>query len=235
MKTIGVAVLMCFAFATGCSSMKKGNEAYTEYGFMKNLEYQGKKQLSEPLFKLENGSLSEKSIRNLLKSRVKIPAKVSVAVVRLNMNSSYERRPLNEQISKGFYSRKNWGKRVQAVMPVPDILVNHPVTLEGLRSTAALMRADLLLIVSPKNSVDWQLNIFEENKAKAYTNLDVLLLDTRTGAVPFTFIASEMAEIPKKNNDYSNQEMMQRAMLESEKKAYTSLLPPVQDFINTVL
>ena len=234
MRLLMALAVLGLSITTGCASMK-GKDAYTDYAFMRDGQYKEKKALKRPLIKLKDGRLSDESIQALLKSRVVAPAKVNVAVVRLKNYEGFELRPLDDQVSEKFYTRKNWGPRVQSVMPVPEILLQNHVTLDNLRSTAALMRADLLIIISPTNAVDSRFSLFDETKAKARTNLDVLLMDVRTGAIPFTYIASEQAEIPKDRKDYSTTELMQRAILESEKKAHLALMAPITDFINTAL
>ncbi len=213
-----------------CSSMQK------DYGYMNSQAYQSRQALKTgALVSDENGHLNEDSIQKLLESKIKIPKRVTLAVVRLNDSSqNYDFTPLDKEIAKDFYNLKNWGPRVQSVVHVPNIMLPHPMSLKGLRSVAALLQADMVLVISPQSVMDWELRVLDENQAKSFTHLDVLLMDTRTGAIPYTFMAAKSAEVRKVASDYTNQEMMDRAKHLSEKKAYLEMQPQVMQFLNTV-
>ncbi|AYF43759.1 hypothetical protein BALOs_0749 [Halobacteriovorax sp. BALOs_7] len=173
--------------------------------------------------------LSEKDIQRLLSSRVKINKKVNIAVTRLNSNNDFQR--IDEEVAQRLYKRRNWGAKAQSIIPMPQLLIESPISLSNLRRSAVLLQADLLVVIAPRSVVDWDFNFFEDNTAKATTSLEVILLDIRTGVVPFTSIITETVELKKINNDYSNEEMLERARIESEKKALFQVSGQVAGFL----
>ena len=224
------SLVVLFLFQVGCSSIQK------DYSYMNKSTYQNKRQLQGgSLVKDDKGGLTEASIKNLLESRIKMPKKISLAVFRLgNSQQEFDFEPLDDEIATEFYQHSNWGKRVQSVIPVPSIMLPSNVSMKSMRDAAALLQADALLVITPNTQMDWRLRVLDENEAKAFTHFEVLLIDTRTGAIPYTFMASRSAKVIKGKSDYSNQEMMNRAKFLSEKKAYLSLRPKVRAFLNTV-
>lgn len=114
-------------------------------------------------------------------------------------------------------------------------MLAKPVTLTSLRQAAVLLQADALLIVKPMSYGDYKFQIFDDNKAKGVTSLEVLLLDTRTSVVPFTSVITETAELTKAKADYSDHELMARAKMASEAKALLQVAPAVQKFISQAM
>jgi hypothetical protein len=124
---------------------------------------------------------------------------------------------------------------VQSIIPVPQVMIAKPATLTSLRQAAVLLQADALLIVKPISYSDWRFQWFEADTAKGITSLEVLLLDTRTGVVPYTAVVTETAEISQIGSDYSQMELLSRAKKSSETKALSQVAPAVQKFLSKTL
>ena len=224
-----------------CASVHKNGSV------MNTKDYQARKQLSQSLLTVGGGGFwgspeneaareqVEAKIGQLLDGRIPIRNKVNLAVVRLGGTLSDDQyQPLDQEVANKFYDSSQWGPRVITVTPVPDLLLSGQSDFQSLRRSAALLQADMLLIISPNSKADWKFNMVQENRAKAVTHLDVLLMDVRTGTFPFTAIALEQVELKKQEDDYSNNELMVRAKAASEKKAYLSLIPKVQGFFQSI-
>lgn len=221
MKII-VSLAVLFALMS-CSSVKK------DYGYMGNVTYKSKPKLKKSL--IDPGKeLSEKDIQKILNSRVKLKKNLNIAVTRLTLNNDFQR--IDDDIAKKLYLRKNWGRKAQSIIPVPQLLIEAPINLSSLRRSAVLLQADLLVVIAPRSIADWEYNFFDENTAKATTSLEIIVLDIRTGVVPFTSIITESVELKKVNNDYSNEEMIERARSESEKKALFQVSEQVAGFLS---
>ncbi|WP_413560804.1 hypothetical protein [Bdellovibrio sp. HCB209] len=198
-------------------------------------EYKSRPTLS---LSLTTGSepLTEAAIHKLLSSKVSLPKKIQLAIVRItDSKDALAFQTIDKEIGEKFYDKSNWGPRVRSVVPVPQVVVATPVTLSGLRQTSALLQADALLIIKPVSYSDWKFKWFAEDKAKAITSLEVLLLDTRTGVIPYTAIVTETAEIEDSKEDYSKSELTARAQKASENKALMQIGPGVKQFIAEVL
>lgn len=217
--------LMIMALTFSCASAQK------DYSYMNNKSYQTKSVLKKSLID-SSKPLDEKSIQKVLNSKIRIPRAINLAVTRVGSDSDFQR--IDQKVAQDFYAKKNWGKRVQSIIPVPRVLIEAPISINTLRRSAVLLQADMHLIIMPFSYGDWKFQWFEKNKAKATTSLEVLLLDTRTGVIPFTSIITETVEVEKVDDEYSNTELVSRARRDSEKKALIQVAKQVKTFLNTI-
>lgn len=224
MFRIFTCIAVAFSFYS-CSSVQK------DYGYMNKSDYQSRSTLTKSLVD-PSKPLSEESIQKVLNSKIKIPNRVNLAVTRIDSTSTFQR--IDDDVAKSFYDKKNWGKRVQTIIPMPQVLVNYPISISGLRHSAVLLQADMLLIVMPSSYGNWKFRWFDNNKAKATTSLEVLLMDIRTGVIPYTSIITETIEVTKINKDEDNNELVTRAKISSEKNALIQVANQVQAFLNTM-
>lgn len=225
-KLLAIAAL---SLATGCATAKK------DYDYMATKSYQSRPQLNQSLIN-GNEPLSEAAVQKILSSKVALPKMINLAIVRLDDSADgLDFQTIDKDVADKFYAKANWGSRVQSIIPVPQVMLSKPVTLIGLRQAAALLQADALLIIKPVSYGDWKFRLFDENKAKGITSLEILLMDTRTSVVPFTSLVTETAEIAKDGNDYNDYELTARAKKESESKALMQVAPAVQKFITKAM
>jgi hypothetical protein len=225
MRTL-LAILAAAAIV-GCASKHK------DFDHMDTDEYRSRPQLEQALVSA-NEPLTEAAVQKLLASRVALPKNINLAIVRLSEAGGLDFQTLDEDVAERFYGRAAWGGRIQSIIPMPQMMVPKPITLASLRQAAVLLQADALLIVKPTSYADYKFR-FGENKAKGITSLEVILLDTRTSAVPFTSLITESAEILKNQEEYSNYELMARARKASEAKALTQIPVAVQKFLSKAM
>jgi hypothetical protein len=101
---------------------------------------------------------------------------------------------------------------------VPEIIMPNNPNLENLRDVAAIMQADIVLVLQTKSRTDSKFHIHKKNEAKAVATVEAIALDIKTGVIPFTSIATNSAHI-KEDKDFSNEELYLRATIEAENKA----------------
>lgn len=223
------AIAISFLMAAGCAG-----QTSKDYGYMVEREYRSKPQIRQAL--IQGNEMTESAVQKMLAGKVKLPGKVNLAVVRLSDSAEgLDFQTIDEELAKEFYDKAKWGPRVQTLIPVPQVMLAKPVTLAGLRQAAVLLQADALLIVKPMTYADYKVRLFDENKAKSVTSLEVLLLDTRTSVVPFTSVITESAEVVKNKADYGDYEMMTRSRLASEAKALLKVAPAMEKFITKAM
>ena len=221
---------ICLSLAlAGCATAQK------DYSYMSEPNYQKRTTLTQALVP-DGEHMSEDAIKKILSSRVVLPKSISLAVVRLSdVGDGLGFQTIDEDIAAQFYNKAAWGTRVQTIIPVPQILIGRPVTLTSLRQAAIMLQADALLIVRPVSYGDWKMRLFEDNKAKGISTLEVLLLDTRTSVVPFTELVTESVELTKDKADYTDYEMVNRAKKASENKALLKIAPELQRFFSKAI
>lgn len=221
-KSIFLFVLLL----AGCASGYKNTQYMTE----KN--YEQKEVINTSLLDGEN--FSEANIQKILSGRISLPKLLNVAVLKVaDSNGGLEFNVLEQETATVFYEKAKWGERVRTLIPMPQIMIPAPITLQKLRTSAVLLQADILIVIKPTNFKNWKFKFFENNRAKAVTTLEVLALDTRTGIIPFTSIITEQAEI-EKSNDFDDYELMKRAEMLSERKALIQVVAQIKEFFSNV-
>lgn len=214
----------------GCSTASK------DYTYMQGADYQNRQTLTKGLIN-DNEKLSEDAVQKILSSKVALPKKVTLAVVRLvdTRDGGLNFQMVDKELEQQFFEKKLWGDRVQSLILVPQIMISHPITLQSLRQAAALLQADALVVIRPLTYSLGKASLFSDNMAKSTTSIEVLVLDTRTNVVPYTSLITEDAEITETSNDYSQMDLLGRAMRVSEKKAMLQVPAAIDKFMSGVL
>lgn len=63
--------------------------------------------------------------------------------------------------------------------------------------------------------------------------LEVVLIDTRTGAVPYTTLVTESVSIAKSDQDFSESDFQLRSKKDSESKAMLKVPEDLKKFLNS--
>jgi hypothetical protein len=74
--------------------------------------------------------------------------------------------------------------------------------------------------------------LFSPDKTKAYCNLEAVLLDTRTGIIPFTILVSRTFTAEKQESDMNFYETMRKAELKALKSALSEVGDEVVNFLS---
>lgn len=220
--------LILTATLTGCATAQK------DYAYMAQADYQSRPALQEALIN-PSAPLNEASVQKILASKVSLPARLNLAVVRLSeSNEGLNFQTISPEVAEKLYETSQWGERVKSITPMPQMMVAKPATLTSLREAAVLLQADALLVIRPMSYGDWKFRWFKDDQAKATTSLEMLLLDTRTSVVPYTAVVSESAELEGQQADYNNYELVARAKKASETKALLRVAPAVAKFLKSI-
>lgn len=191
-------------------------------------EYRKRPSISASLVKDEKALLSEEGIRTLLESRIQIPERVKLAVLPLGHEGAFAEscwsrgstRPVQFLQEHKQYLTALEGPlaetgRFSEITHVPSLMLPDEPSLTRLREAAALMQADLLLIYTTRSQLVTIRYLFSPNEVKAIASLELILLDVRTGVVPYaeTF---DIERVEKQNGeDYSIVDTQRRSERES--------------------
>lgn len=220
----GFSVVLLSLFATGCATAQK------DYSHFADRAYQQQPALTQSL--VSNAEpLKEEAVRKLLSSKVTLPAQTRLALVRLSEGADGIGGEVSGSIAEGVYSRPAWGPRVRSLTPLPELLLPKPISIDGLRRAALLLQADALVVLRPVSRGDWRHRAFAKNQGKALATVEVLLVDVRTGTVPYTALVSERIETEKSDADYDNYELRERARQLAEEKALLQVPTLVGKFL----
>ncbi|MCO5142575.1 MAG: hypothetical protein M9962_05755 [Oligoflexia bacterium] len=183
----------------------------------------------------KDGNLNESDIEKILTKKIKFPDSISLAIVRIPENSYDSMQIITRSDEMILLNREKWGDRVRTIIPMPQMLLTKTPNLKNLRQAAALLQADALIVIRPVSMVDWKFNVFTSDEAKATSSIEVMLVDIRTSAIPFTALITEQVKIEEQSDDFSKIELLLRAKKQSELKASLQVPQAVKNYLESAL
>jgi hypothetical protein len=193
----------------------------------------------QSLFTDKESTISEEDIQRLLNGKIQIPDTVRIAI--LNMNSTFsnynryawnneeEMRTQRNQFEILKTKLESTG-RTKKVFLLPKLMTKSNPTLTQLRESAVRMQADLLLIFHIKSDLYYKYKMFKKNEVKAFATCESLLMDIRTGVIPFSDVLTHDILKKKDDEDFNNDELRKRAIQEASKLTLESLGNDLIDF-----
>lgn len=193
--------------------------------------YEKRPALSQGLLNSKDG-LSEQQIQKLLTSRVIFPQNINVAILKIqNSYSGLDFLYIDENLEKSFFQNLKSSKRVRAVTVVPEILLAKPIDALSLRQTAALLQADVLIVIRAMAASESEFRWFEADKVKAKVSSEVFVMDIRTGAVPYAGLISTEINGEKTADDKSVYGAEKRIKAEGDSKLMKSIADEFVKFL----
>ena len=118
--------------------------------------------------------------------------------------------------------------QIAEVTPLPSLMTSIRVSIPVLREAAVRLQADLIFVFRVGSDTYSQYRAFAKDQVKAYSTCELVLLDVRTGLVPFTRVVSREYLELKQPGDLDLAETMrqteQRAAVEALKVASGDLV-----------
>ena len=164
--------------------------------------------LTQSLFEEMDRTISEENIQKLLDGKLLLPDTLRIAVYKHGGTSArgvkfgYYR--TDEEFLKTqqsfvdtIVSGLSKSTRVQKVTLLPTMLIPSNPTLTRLRESAVRVQADVLLVFAIQSDLYEKTKLISKDEIKAYATTEALLLDIRTGLIPFSTILT---------NDYLSKE-----------------------------
>ena len=201
----------------------------TRYRNFQESKFEQKQEtITQSLFNAKESTISEEDIQRLLDGKIKIPKKARIAVLNLNATlNHYHRYYYQNDEEEMKLQRQNFEllkekllttDRADKVFLMPNMLINKTPTLTQLREAAVRMQADMLLIFHLRSDLYYKYKMLKKNEVKAFASCEALLMDIRTGVIPFSNVKTEDVLIKKVEDDFNNDETRQRAISDATKK-----------------
>jgi hypothetical protein len=240
MKTLYIFSLAILSvLLSGCDSVRQ-----TSTPIMASAEYAAKEPIATSLFPSDQAVMGDDAVARILASKLELPAKAKLALMKFpDIGASGSR----------YYGRYYWrdedylklqqeqvdalskalltSDQIAEVTPLPSLMTPSRLSIPVLREAAVRMQADLLLVFRVGTDTYSQYRTFAKDKVKAYSTCELVLLDVRTGLVPFTRVVSRERQELKGPNDLDLSETMRRAEQASGAEA---LNVAAQDLVNFV-
>jgi hypothetical protein len=199
--------LACFITSCGAPNRARQNESITE-----------------SLFNEKDRTLSEESIQKLLDGKLNLPDTLRIALFRYGMTNRYYSKFYSFADENLVKSQQSYvdtlmsslkdNRRVQNVHPIPSLMLSSSPTITQLRETSVRMLSDLLIVYSNTSDIYYKYKVFKKDEAKAFATTEVLIMDIRTGLIPFSTVITKDF-LTKTLKDESIEEARKRAEKEA--------------------
>ncbi len=190
---------------------------------------------TESLFAGDAETLSDDAIRTILEHRYEPPRLSRIALMPLDREVwstwSEELALASEDIRRDVVGRLRQSPRVYDASYLPPILVPEDRTVPRLREAAARYQADLLLVYRTDCRSFDRSRLFRPPVVRAYCVVEAVLLDTRTGLVPFTTVATHAYDIARNEGDTNFQETRFRARADAKAVALGEISDEIVRFL----
>lgn len=194
------------------------------------------------LFPSDSQVIGNDALNQILAAHPTLPAHGRIAVLALEPRGLYhyywseELLGLNQQAADKVLTRLRACPRVANASILPALLVPERRTIPYLREAAARYQADMLLVYQASTSSFEKQKIIGPGQVKAICRVDAVLLDTRSGIVPFTSTIGREYQAQRTPTDLTFEEAVERAKLNAlcgalgvvadELAAFLDKLPP---------
>ncbi len=180
--------------------------------------YAAKEPIATSLFPSDQAVLGDEAVARILSSKVELPAKAKLALMKFPDRTpggyySHDEEYLKLQQSQVDTLTKALlaSDQIAEVVPLPTLMTPAQVSIPVLREAAVRMQADMLLVFRVGSDTYWKYRVFAKDKVKSYSTCELVLLDLRTGLVPFTRVVSREQLEVKQPSDLDVSETMRRA------------------------
>ena len=172
------------------------------------------------LFGTDGASMSEADVARLLSATVDIPAGARIAVLQVPSSRRTGYRygyGITEDDLRGRAATLDTLRArllpagAGSVVVLPSLLVPNEPRIPVLREIAVRLQAAGLLIVRVDSDILQNVRLFRGDQFKAVATVEAVLLDVRTGAIPFTTVVTRDVLTQKQDGDLSEQDARLRA------------------------
>ena len=141
--------------------------------------------------------------------------------------------PPAKQLEKGVVGVLEASPRVYDAAFLPSVLTPERRSVAHLREAAARFQADLLLVYRTFCRSFQKYRVFREDRARAFCGVEAVLIDTRTGVVPLSVVASRSFDVEQSAGDLNFRETILKAQLAAVAGALSEAVSDVVHLLET--
>ncbi|MFK7887965.1 MAG: hypothetical protein AB8G16_13985 [Gammaproteobacteria bacterium] len=190
---------------------------------------------STSLFKNDSAVLSDEAIARVLGHRYQAPPLSRVALMPFGREVwsswSEELARASAKTKTNVVTALRASPRIYDVSFLPDILIPEHKSVPHLRQAAARYQADLLLIYRTDCRSFDRYRLFAADESRSHCSVEAVLLDTRTGLVPFTSVVSESFQATQTAADINFRETVLKAQLDASARALATVADELRTFM----
>ena len=193
--------------------------------------------LGESLFRDDQALLGNEELKTILASPVVLPDRAKLAAVRFGRmpywwgwSEDFVR--TSEEIDTAFLGGLGKSARLRDVAYLPSLVTPPVMTIPHVRQAAARLQADLVLVYRTSTSSYERHRWFKASRTRAYCTVEAVLLDTRTGVIPFSTVVNERYATSESKRDYGFDETLARAEQQAIGRAWQRLAVETVAFLD---
>jgi len=233
MKKIILGTIAIFSLISCGVSKAVSNYPETNYVSQEN------EPITQSLFNDKNSTISEENIQKILTNAYKLPENLRVAFVKLESSQNQRRYYWSdEEFLKNQQSYldsfiKNFrnSNRVKTIKTIPDLLISSNPTFTSIREAAVRTQSDIVVIYSINSDLYSKYKMFSKADIKAFATTQLIILDVKTGLIPFTTIVTKDVQSKKTDNELNNSEAANRIKNEAVLQTINEIGNQINEFL----
>ena len=222
---------------TACNTTRPlGNNSVSDFP-------SGDTLITQSLFNDRASTISEENIQKILDGKYKLPQQLRAAIVRLEPTSQLKRYYWNywsdEQYLKTqqsyldlFSDKFKQSSRVTKLSIIPDLLISKSPSFTNIREAAVRMQADIVVVYAITSDIYSKYKLFSKPDIKAFATTQLIILDVRTGLIPFSTIVTRNFLSQKKKEELDNAEVASRIQNEAVLLTINDIGQKITEFLN---
>lgn len=198
--------------------------------------------ITQSLFNDRSSTINEEGIQKILDGNYKLPQQLRVAIVKLEpqLKAHYwsywndEEYLKTQQSYLDLFSEKfRQSSRVTKLTIIPDLLISKTPSFTNIREAAVRMQADIVVVYSITGDIYSKYKLFTKTDIKAFATTQLIVLDVRTGLVPFSTIVTKDYLSQKRKEEMGYLEARNRIQNEAVLLTISEIGQQVIEFLRT--
>jgi hypothetical protein len=237
MKQIFYAiVLITLASCSTSRQIGQSPDIYKAQGY-----YEQEDPITKSLFDDKSSTISEDNIQKILDGTYSLPNNLRVSLVKLESTQNRRNYYWNdEEYLKSqqeyldlFSAKFKQSKRVQNVSKIPDLLISNSPTFTNIREAAVRTQSDIVVIYAINSDLYSKYKLFSKSDIKAFATTQLIVLDVRTGLIPFSTIVTKEFQSKRKENELNDNEAANRIKNEAVLMTIEEIGTRINSFLNS--
>lgn len=180
--------------------------------------YEPDPPITQSLFDDKSATISEENIQKILDGSYSLPENLRVSMVKLESTQTVRNYYWNDetylksqqQYLDLFSEKFGQSPRVKKVSTIPDLLISNNPTFTSIREAAVRTQSDIVVIYSISSDLYSKYKLFARSDIKAFATTQLIILDVRTGLIPFSTIITKEYQSKRRDDELNDNEAASR-------------------------
>ncbi len=215
--------LIPFLLLSSCTTNKQIGQSSYRSSYRSSAPNKSEEPITESLFNDKTATISEENIQKILDGSYSLPQNIRTAIVKLKStqnkrnyywNDEHYLKSQQEYLDL-FNSKLKQSERVTKVYKIPDLLIPRNPTFTDIREAAVRTQSDMVVIYFINSDLYLKYKMFSKNEIKAFATIQLVIMDVRTGLIPFSTIVTKEYQSKRQKNELNDTEAANRIKKEA--------------------